>query len=126
MIAIYNSINYFIGMKCMIDFDILWQQSSQYQRWSRSNESLITLQRRMLNEGNDWDVVNGCIRRELVNNITVILFALVLFSQVRCTFSKLLQKSVQKSKLITLVTQLIILSKPTPMLSLQLYTFQSI
>jgi len=50
------------------------------------------------------------------------LFALVLFSQVRCTFSKLL---VQKSKLLTLVTQLVILSKPDVMLSVSCTCFQS-
>jgi len=50
------------------------------------------------------------------------LFALVLFSQVRCRFSKLL---VQKSKLITLVTQLVILSKPDVMLLVSCTCFQS-
>ncbi len=51
-----------------------------------------------------------------------LLLALVLISQVRCTFSKLL---VQKSKLITLVTQLVILSKPDVMLLFSCTYFQS-
>jgi len=50
------------------------------------------------------------------------LFALVLFSQVRCIFSKLL---VQKPKLITLITQLVILSKPDVMISVSCTCFQS-